>query len=135
MSRPVVLALGSLAAALALAGLSPAALAQPAAKASTKRSPTYGERLLSIASELKGVRYDFGGRLRDDEGIDCQGIIFYATERLGRCDWRSWSVMPTRTLAREELGKPAVARPVGCTGALASCWSARAGEATPGRPR
>ncbi len=83
-----------------------AAAAQP--KLPPPRAPTYAERLLSIASDLEGVRYDFGGRLRGDEGIDCQGIIFYATERLGRCDWRSWSVMPTQTLKHEELGAPAL---------------------------
>lgn len=100
---------------------SPASAGPPSTKAVTSRGTQqattskrkgrtrapYGERLLTLAEQLEGVPYDFGGRLRGDEGIDCQGIIFYATERLGRCDWRSWSVMPTRTLARRELGAPA----------------------------
>ncbi len=79
--------------------------AKRASKRAAKRKPT-GERLLAFARELEGVPYDLGGRLRGDEGIDCQGIVFYAVERLHRCGWKSYSVMPTKTLARQELGAP-----------------------------
>lgn len=75
-------------------------------------APTPGETLLQHASALEGIEYDLGGRLQAGRGIDCQGIIFFALERMGRCDWRSWSVMPTKTLARGELGAPVTPRPM-----------------------
>ena len=81
-------------------------LAQELTKNEPQVGASHGERLLSIAQQLLGVRFDLGGRLRGREGIDCQGVIFYAAERLGPCDWRSWSVLPTQTLAHRELGAP-----------------------------
>jgi cell wall-associated NlpC family hydrolase len=69
-----------------------------------------GDRLVRAARELLDVRYDFGGRMRTTpeglEGIDCQGVLFYAAERVGACGWRSFSVFPTVSVARGELGKP-----------------------------
>lgn len=33
-----------------------------------------------------GVPYDLAGRLRDpDDGLDCQGSVFFAAERVGPC--------------------------------------------------
>lgn len=39
------------------------------------------------------------------EGIDCQGVLFYAAERLGRCNWKSFSVLPTKSVEWNELGQ------------------------------
>jgi murein DD-endopeptidase MepM/ murein hydrolase activator NlpD len=67
--------------------------------------PKQATRFLTAARELLGVGYEFGGRLRKSgEGIDCQGIIFYAAERIGRCRWKSFSTMPTDSVAWKELG-------------------------------
>lgn len=69
-----------------------------------------GVRLVTHAREVLGTGYNFGGRLGDGaakrEGIDCQGVIFYAAERVGRCGWKSFSVLPTKTVRTGELGKP-----------------------------
>jgi hypothetical protein len=65
------------------------------------------ERFVTAARELLGVPYDLGGRLRDaKDGIDCQGVLFYAAERVGQCGWKSFSVMPTRSVPAGELGAP-----------------------------
>jgi cell wall-associated NlpC family hydrolase len=70
-------------------------------------SPERTSHLLQAARELLGVRYQFGGRLRSSgDGIDCQGLVFYALERIHKCTWRSYSVMPTKTLAWQEIGSP-----------------------------
>jgi hypothetical protein len=62
-------------------------------------------RFISAARELLGVNYDFGGRLRTvEEGIDCQGLVFYAAERIGRCGWKSFSTLPTVSVVKAELG-------------------------------
>lgn len=64
------------------------------------------QRFVEEARSLKGTPYEFGGRLRrPGEGIDCQGVVFYAAERVGRCGWKSFSVFPTMTVARAELGR------------------------------
>jgi hypothetical protein len=63
------------------------------------------ERFVTAAREVLGVPYDFGGRLRDaQDGIDCQGVLFYAAERVGACGWKSFSVMPTKSVPAGELG-------------------------------
>jgi cell wall-associated NlpC family hydrolase len=63
------------------------------------------ERFVTAAREVLGVPYDFGGRLRDaQDGIDCQGVLFYAAERVGPCGWKSFSVMPTQSVPSGELG-------------------------------
>jgi murein DD-endopeptidase MepM/ murein hydrolase activator NlpD len=68
-------------------------------------APKRATRFLAAARELLGVTYDFGGRLRDPEdGIDCQGVVYYAAERIGRCRWKSFSTMPTDSVAWGELG-------------------------------
>lgn len=62
---------------------------------------------VTAARELLGVPYDFGGRLRDaEDGIDCQGVLFYAAERVGACGWKSFSVFPTKSIPYGELGAP-----------------------------
>ncbi|MBN2498017.1 MAG: peptidoglycan DD-metalloendopeptidase family protein [Deltaproteobacteria bacterium] len=64
-------------------------------------------RMVAAARELLGIEYELGGRLRGSvKGIDCQGVIFYALERVSRCGWRSYSTMPTVSVPSEELGVP-----------------------------
>jgi cell wall-associated NlpC family hydrolase len=73
------------------------------AQAQSRPSPQ--ERFVTAAREVLGVPYDFGGRLRHaDDGIDCQGVLFYAAERVGSCGWKSFSVMPTKSVPDGELG-------------------------------
>lgn len=73
------------------------------ALAQSRASPQ--ERFVAAAREVLGVPYDFGGRLRDArDGIDCQGVLFYAAERVGPCGWKSFSVMPTQSVPAGELG-------------------------------
>jgi cell wall-associated NlpC family hydrolase len=65
------------------------------------------ERFVKAAREVLGVPYDLGGRLREaEDGIDCQGVLFYAAERVGTCGWKSFSVMPTQSVPAGELGAP-----------------------------
>ncbi|HEX8437816.1 hypothetical protein [Archangium sp.] len=65
------------------------------------------ERFVTAARELLGVPYEFGGRMRrPGEGIDCQGVLFYAAEHTGRCGWKSFSVFPTQSVPAGELGLP-----------------------------
>ena len=66
--------------------------------------PEKAKAMVAAARELLGVTYQFGGRLRNGEGIDCQGLVFYALERIGACGWKSFAVNPTETVARKELG-------------------------------
>ena len=78
------------------------ALAAPAQALSPKKA----DLLVNAARELLGVHYELGGRLRTPgEGIDCQGVLFYAAERIGSCAWKSFSVMPTKSVAWRELGR------------------------------
>ncbi len=58
------------------------------------------------ARALRGVAYDFGGRLSSGRGVDCQGVVFYALERVSKCGWKSYSVMPQESIGRRELGRP-----------------------------
>lgn len=75
-------------------------------QAARKTPPARAKRLLASARELLGLPYQLGGRLRKPEdGTDCQGVVFYAAERIGRCGWKSFSVMPTLSVPRGELGK------------------------------
>ncbi|MGA9523738.1 MAG: hypothetical protein WBV82_19915 [Myxococcaceae bacterium] len=78
------------------------------ASASAHAREKLGDRMVSSAREVLGVPYDFGGRMRVSgdrvEGIDCQGVLYYAAERVGTCGWKSFSVFPTVSVARGELG-------------------------------
>jgi len=63
--------------------------------------------MVEHARELIGVPYQFGGRMKaKGDGIDCQGVLFYAAERAGKCGWKSFSVFPTKTVETGELGTP-----------------------------
>jgi hypothetical protein len=73
----------------------------------TALPPVEAEAMLRAARQLLDVPYEFGGRMRKPgEGIDCQGVLFYAAQAIGRCGWRSFSVMPTQSVADRELGAP-----------------------------
>jgi hypothetical protein len=77
--------------------------------AQAQTEPTQGDRTVTAARELLGQPYRFGGRLTGPgAGVDCQGLLFYAAERIGRCGWRSFSVMPTRSIPSGELGRSVV---------------------------
>ena len=60
---------------------------------------------LAAARQLVGVPYELGGR-DPKKGIDCQGLIFLPAEKVKSCSWKSYSVYPTKTVARRELGAP-----------------------------
>ncbi len=68
---------------------------------------TVQERMVDAAREVVGVPYEFGGRMRrPGEGIDCQGVLFYAAEAVGECGWKSYDTKPTRSVKHGELGRP-----------------------------
>ncbi len=63
--------------------------------------------MVDHARATLGTPYRLGGRCKNaGDGIDCQGVLFYAAERVGECSWRSYSVNPTETVADRELGDP-----------------------------
>jgi hypothetical protein len=74
--------------------------------------PEASERVvIQEARKILGVPYDLGGRMRandsgDVEGIDCQGLVFFALQPIARCGWKSFSVMPTVSIPARELGAP-----------------------------
>lgn len=61
--------------------------------------------LLAAARQLLGVPYELGGR-DPEKGVDCQGVVFLAAQSVKSCSWRSYSVYPTKTVKRRELGDP-----------------------------
>jgi len=64
------------------------------------------QKFVAAARETLGLSYVFGGRLRNGvDGIDCQGLVFYAAERICPCGWKSYSTQPTVSVARAELGR------------------------------
>jgi len=67
--------------------------------------PAKAQKAVSAAKELVGTTYQLGGRLRGAEGIDCQGVVFYAAERIASCGWKSFSVNPTESVRFKELGE------------------------------
>jgi cell wall-associated NlpC family hydrolase len=72
----------------------------------TALPPNEQEKLVVEARKVLGVPYVLGGRMRNDkDGLDCQGLIFFALQSISQCGWRSWSVMPT-TSVKGELGLP-----------------------------
>lgn len=79
------------------------ALLVAAMVATSTDAASVGPAMVHHARELLGVPYVFGGRLRP-RGIDCQGVLFYAAERVSPCGWKSFSVYPTRSVAARELG-------------------------------
>jgi len=58
------------------------------------------------ARALVGVRYEFGGRLRKREGIDCLGLVLASAEKATGCGWRGYSVNPTELVTTKALGEP-----------------------------
>ncbi|OGQ21271.1 MAG: hypothetical protein A2138_13640 [Deltaproteobacteria bacterium RBG_16_71_12] len=68
--------------------------------------PETADRAVAEARRALGTQYVLGGRLRDaGDGLDCQGLVFFALQAASGCGWRSWSVMPT-TSVKGELGLP-----------------------------
>lgn len=68
--------------------------------------PETADRAVAEARRALGTPYVLGGRLRDGaDGLDCQGLVFFALQAVSGCGWRSWSVMPT-TSVKGELGLP-----------------------------
>jgi hypothetical protein len=69
-------------------------------------------RVVEEARKILGVRYELGGRMRVGgvgegvEGIDCQGLVFFALQPIARCGWKSFSVMPTKSIPAGEMGVP-----------------------------
>ncbi|MCA2981918.1 MAG: C40 family peptidase [Myxococcaceae bacterium] len=62
---------------------------------------------LLAAKALIGTPYEWGGRLRGREGIDCMGVVLAAAERASGCGWRSYPVNPTQLVAGRLWGAPA----------------------------
>lgn len=70
-------------------------------------APAKADAVVTEARKFLGTPYVLGGRLGDGrDGIDCQGVIFLALEKVFGCGWRSYSVYPTKSVARRELGAP-----------------------------
>jgi cell wall-associated NlpC family hydrolase len=68
--------------------------------------PTKQAQVVAEARKVLDVPYVLGGRLRNaDDGLDCQGLVFFALQPITQCGWRSWSAMPT-TSVQGELGLP-----------------------------
>lgn len=63
--------------------------------------PAQEQALVAAARAQIGTQYVLGAR-RD--GVDCQGLVFLALQRVFGCGWRSYDVMPTTSVARGELG-------------------------------
>ncbi len=98
---------------LLLPGLDSAAQGrQPAPKR------TVGERIVRAAERHLGKGYVFGGRdgrpgcvrtgkrVRCASGIDCQSLIFFAYEQVLGTRWTRFSVFPSVSVRRQELGRP-----------------------------
>ncbi len=76
------------------------------------------DRIIAEAERYLGKEYVFGGRdgrpgclkqgrrVTCAQGIDCQSLIFFALEKVLDKPWRSFSVMPSKTVKRCEWGKP-----------------------------
>lgn len=68
--------------------------------------PSSQARVVEAARTLLGAPYRLGGRLKaSDDGIDCQGLVFFAFQTISSCGWRSYSVFPTVSLPTDELGR------------------------------
>lgn len=78
----------------------------------------FGEEVVQAAQTHLGTPYVFGGRLgrpgcreqgqpsRCLKGIDCQSLIFFAYEKVIGRPWTHYSVMPSVSVRRQELGVP-----------------------------
>ncbi|HCF59568.1 MAG TPA: hypothetical protein DFS52_16435 [Myxococcales bacterium] len=94
-------------------GAEPAAVAPPADAAT--QAKTLQQRIIEAAEDHLGKPYFFGGRdgrtgcrgvKRCPEGIDCQSLIFFAYEKVLGKRWGSFSVFPSISVKRRELGDP-----------------------------
>lgn len=86
-------------------------LASPAAA----EEPRVQDRLIAAARTMLGKPYVFGGRdgrpgcrgvKACAPGIDCQSLIFFAFEKVFAKHWTKFSVMPSLSVQRKELGTP-----------------------------
>lgn len=67
--------------------------------------PRAQQQVVGAARQLLGTPYRLGGRLRSSsDGIDCQGVVFFALQPFSSCGWKSYSVYPTASLPSGELG-------------------------------
>jgi hypothetical protein len=79
---------------------------------------TTAERIVLAAERYLGREYVFGGRdgrngcregrrrVRCLDGIDCQSLIFFAFESVTGRPWTRFSVQPSVSIRRGELGRP-----------------------------
>lgn len=76
-------------------------------------TPSPQDRLVAAAETMLGKPYVFGGRdgrrgcrgvERCLEGVDCQSLVFFAWEKVFGRAWTRFSVMPSVSVARGELG-------------------------------
>jgi hypothetical protein len=67
------------------------------------QAPAVGDGL-QAAHALLGTPYEWGGRLRNREGLDCLGVVLAAAERASGCGWRSFSTKPTELVAEKVWG-------------------------------
>lgn len=65
----------------------------------------FATSMVARARQLVGTPYVLGGR-KPGQALDCQGVVFLAAEAVRRCSWKSYSVYPTVTVKRQELGAP-----------------------------
>jgi hypothetical protein len=65
-----------------------------------------GEAFVSAARGTLGQRYEFGGRLRNGEGIDCLGVVLAGAERASHCSWKSYPPFPTKLVDQKLFGAP-----------------------------
>jgi len=72
----------------------------------TQTPPAVGAGL-DASLGLLGAPYEWGGRLRRGEGIDCMGVVLAAAERASGCGWKSYSVKPTELVRGRFWGTPA----------------------------
>lgn len=91
----------------------PNAVAPPAGAAI--QAKTVQQLIIEAAENHLGKPYFFGGRdgrtgcrgvKRCPEGIDCQSLIFFAYEKVLGKRWGSFSVFPSISVKRRELGDP-----------------------------
>ncbi|MGI5864911.1 MAG: hypothetical protein ACOX6T_23070 [Myxococcales bacterium] len=91
----------------------PNAVAPPAGAAT--QAKTVQQQIVKAAEDHLAKPYFFGGRdgrtgcrgvKRCPEGIDCQSLIFFAYEKVLGKRWGSFSVFPSISVRRRELGDP-----------------------------
>lgn len=64
------------------------------------------EYVLGGRAGRRGCRRD-GRRVRCPDGVDCQSLIFFAYEEVFGVPWTRFSVMPSVSVRRRRLGRPA----------------------------